>query len=159
MSVMLQMTSFSYLLSIIVFVVMASRLVIRDRGYDERQVLVKARAYKYSLLLIWGLCLLFSFLDLPRYIIVQVLFFASFGLHFSYRIWHHSLAPLGKTGLGLLVSSSFTLITLALHAVAGLQEGRLVQQDWLLIVVMAGSFGAIVISLLYRRHLDGQEEY
>ena len=99
-------------LAIVLFVIIARRLAVKEKGYDERQLLITYKSYKYSMLLAWGLCMAFSFFDLKAYTILQTIFFTTLCFNFAYRIAHHSLAPLGKSLLPLTGLAALSLLAL-----------------------------------------------
>lgn len=57
MNTTFEITAGLFLLALIFFVSVARRLVTQEKGYDDRQLLITYKSYKYSMLLAWGLCM------------------------------------------------------------------------------------------------------
>lgn len=145
-------------LALVFFVSIARRLATKEKGYDERQLLITYKSYKYSMLLAWGLCLAFSFFELKAYTILQTIFFTTLCFNFAYRIAHHSLAPMGKRLTVLAGLSAFSLLALLLHFLVNVGSVQVTGEDWINFFVLSGSFAGLLLTLVYRYIKDKAED-
>lgn len=158
MNTTFEITAGLFLLALIFFVSVARRLAIQEKGYDERQLLITYKSYKYSMLLAWGLCMAFSFFDLKAYTILQTIFFTTLCFNFAYRIAHHSLAPLGKSLLPLTGLAALSLLALVVHFWVNMGSVQVTGEDWLNFVALSGSFAGLLLALFYRHIKDKAED-
>jgi hypothetical protein len=140
--------------AILAFLLLIRKLVFSQKGYDEYQLQLSHRAYRYSMLTAWILLIVFNLVRFEAFTITQVTFFISLAVNFSYRIFYHSLTPLGKSSRFLTVLASLMLLSTISLFVVGSQVTTLTADEWVNGFAFLLSFGAIVGSLLYRSYLD-----